>query len=91
MHTHKSLIMYLRRGIGMGYLQIAARIGSALAPWVARGLKSVSLILPFALMGSSAVVCSGLLLMVPETANKPTVETRKDRMILGKEELVATA
>ena len=70
----------------MGYLQIAARIGSALAPWVAKGLKSVSLILPFALMGSSAVVCAGLLIMVPDTANKPTVETRKDQMVLGMEE-----
>ena len=71
----------------MGYLQIAARIGSALAPWVARGLKRFSLILPFALMGSSAVLCAGLLLLVPETANKPTVETRKDQVILTREEL----
>ena len=70
----------------MGYLQIAARVGSALAPWVARGLKRFSLILPFALMGSSAVLCAGLLLMVPETANKPTVETRKDHIVLSKDE-----
>ena len=73
----------------MGYLQIAARVGSALAPWVAKGLKAVDEILPFALMGSSAVLCAGVLLLVPETANKPTVETRKDQAVLGnKEELV---
>ena len=73
----------------MGYLQIAARIGSALAPWVANGLKAVNKILPFALMGSSAVLCAGVLLLVPETADKPTAETRKDQVAVGcKEELV---
>jgi len=75
------------RGIGMGYLQIAARVGSALAPWVAKGLKTVNEILPFALMGSSAVLCAGVLLLVPETANKPTVETRRDQAVLGNKEL----
>ena len=70
----------LHRGIGMGYLQIAARIGSALAPWVATGLKTVHPVLPFALMGGSAFACSFLLLLVPETADKSTFETRKDQL-----------
>lgn len=79
------------RGIGMGYLQIAARIGSALAPWVVKGLKSFDPILPFALMGSSAVMCSGLLLMAPDTANKAMADTRKDQIALSKVQLVETA
>ena len=72
----------------MGYVQSAVRIGSALAPWVVISLEAVNGILPFALMGSSAVLCSGILLMAPKTANRPTVETRKDQVVLSnKEEL----
>ncbi len=62
----------------MGYLQIAARIGSALAPWVAKWLIGVNAILPFSLMGGVAIVCSLTLVKLPETAFKPTAETFDD-------------
>ena len=63
----------------MGYLQIAARIGSALAPWVAKWLKVVHIILPYSLMGGSAFLCGVLLLWLPETADKSTAETLDDQ------------
>ena len=63
----------------MGYLQIACRSGSALAPWVVKWLKIVHIILPFSLMGGSAIVCAILLLWLPETANKKTAETLEDQ------------
>jgi len=67
------------RGAGMGYLQIAARIGSALAPWVAKWLLVFSKILPFALMGACSFVCGVLLYFLPETAHKKTAETIEDQ------------
>jgi len=63
----------------MGYLQIAARIGSALAPWVAKWLLVFSKILPFALMGACSFVCGVLLYFLPETAHKKTAETIEDQ------------
>ena len=69
----------------MGYLQIAARLGSALAPWVAKWLLGFSAILPFAVMGASAFVCSFLLYFLPETANMRTAETIEDQSFDGKE------
>ena len=63
----------------MGYLQVAARIGAALAPWVAKWLKVVHIILPYALMGGSAFLCGLLMLWLPETANKSTIETLNDQ------------
>lgn len=63
----------------MGYLQIAARIGSALAPWVAKWLIDVHVVLPFSIMGGSAVVCAGLLYWLPETAHMKTMETIHDQ------------
>ena len=63
----------------MGYLQIAARIGSALAPWVAKWLLVFSEILPFALMGASSFICGVLLYFLPETAHRGTAETIEDQ------------
>ena len=62
----------------MGYLQVAARVGSALAPWVAKGLIGIHVVLPFSLMGGSAIICAVLLLKLPETAYQPTAETFDD-------------
>ena len=64
----------------MGYVQIAARIGSALAPWVAKALKVVHIALPFSLMGASSFVCGLLLLWLPETSDKDTSETIQDQL-----------
>eukprot|EP00112_Aurelia_sp_Birch-Aquarium-sp1_P016105 Seg362.3 transcript_id=Seg362.3/GoldUCD/mRNA.D3Y31 product="hypothetical protein" protein_id=Seg362.3/GoldUCD/D3Y31 len=63
----------------MGYLQVAARLGAALAPWVAKWLKVVHIIFPYALMGGSALLCGGLMLLLPETADKSTIETLHDQ------------
>eukprot|EP00112_Aurelia_sp_Birch-Aquarium-sp1_P026069 Seg900.11 transcript_id=Seg900.11/GoldUCD/mRNA.D3Y31 product="Solute carrier family 22 member 13" protein_id=Seg900.11/GoldUCD/D3Y31 len=68
------------RGAGMGYLQIAARIGSALAPWVAKSLQGVHIVLPFSLMGGSSFICAILLLYLPETNNQKTAETIEDQL-----------
>ena len=63
----------------MGYLQIAARIGSALAPWVAKWLIVVHVVLPFSIMGGSAVVAAILMYWLPETAHMKTLETLHDQ------------
>lgn len=68
----------------MGYLQIAARIGSALAPWVAKWLMVFHNVLPFAVMGGSAFICSIMLLWLPETANEKTLETLDDQFFDSK-------
>ena len=63
----------------MGYLQIAARLGSAMAPWVAKWLMVFHEVLPFSIMGASAVICAILLLWLPETADKKTLESLGDQ------------
>ena len=63
----------------MGYLQIASRFGSALAPWVAKWLIGVHVMLPFSLMGGSAVICAILMYWLPETAHMKTMETLQDQ------------
>ncbi|XP_065064675.1 solute carrier family 22 member 15-like [Rhopilema esculentum] len=67
------------RGAGMGYLQIAGRLGSAMAPWVAKSLAVFHVVLPFSIMGGSAVICAILLLWLPETADKKTLESLGDQ------------
>jgi len=67
------------RGAGMGYLQIAARIGSAVAPWVVKWLIGIHIMLSFSLMGGSAVICAILLCWLPETAHMKTMETLQDQ------------
>ena len=64
----------------MGYLQICARIGSALAPWIAIWLKSFHMVLPFSIMGGSAFICALMLHWLPETANKKTPEKIADQL-----------
>ena len=61
-------------------MQIAARIGSAIAPWVAKALKGVHVALPFSLMGASSFVCGILLLWLPETCDKDMTETIQDQL-----------
>ena len=73
----------------MGYLQIASRIGSALAPWVAKWLIVVHVVLPFSLMGGSAVICAIFLYWLPETANMETMETLHDQLDKNENEVFA--
>ena len=63
----------------MGCLQIFAQIGSSLAPWVAKWLIAFHVVLPFSIMGGSAVISTILMLKLPETANKETLETLADQ------------
>ncbi|XP_065060634.1 organic cation transporter-like protein [Rhopilema esculentum] len=67
------------RSAAMGYLQIFAHIGSSLAPWVAKWLVAFHVVLPFSIMGGLAVISAILLLRLPETANKETLETLADQ------------
>ena len=63
----------------MGYLQVTARIGSALAPWVAKWLQIFHVALPFSLMGGSSFIAGMLLLLLPETKNCKTADTLDDQ------------
>ena len=72
-------LLFSCRSLGLGYLQVTSRVGAALSPWVVKWLKIVNIILPFSLMGGSAIICSILLLWLPETANKKTAETLEDQ------------
>ena len=62
----------------MGLMQISSRIGAAFAPWVAKWLKVVHIILPFSLMGGSALISAVTLFWLPETQGKHTAETFGD-------------
>ena len=63
----------------MGYLQVTSRIGSALAPWVAKWLQIFHVALPFSLMGGSSFIAGMLLLLLPETKNCKTADTLDDQ------------
>ena len=56
-----------------------ARIGSALAPWVAKWLQIFHVALPFSLMGGLAFVAAVLMLLLPETKNCKTADTLDDQ------------
>ncbi len=62
----------------MGYVQITSRIGSALAPWVAKWLGVFHVAVPFSVMGALSIVAALLLLWLPETRNRKTIETVQD-------------
>ena len=55
-------------------MQIAGHIGSAMAPWVAQGLKNVHAYAPFLVMGISNLIASLLLTRLPETKGQKTAE-----------------
>ena len=59
----------------MGFLQITARVGSALAPWLAKWLKVFHGALPFSLMGGLSLTGAALLLTLPDTKGRATFET----------------
>eukprot|EP00795_Rhopilema_esculentum_P001443 gene1443-15868_t len=63
------------RGEGMGFLQITARVGSALAPWIAKWLRVFHVTIPFSLMGALSLLSSVLLLNLSETKDRETLET----------------
>ena len=57
------------RANGIAVVQIAARIGSAVAPFVAKGLSTVHYIAPFLVIGVLPVTAGLLFLFLRETAN----------------------
>ena len=59
----------------MGFLQITSRVGSALAPWLAKWLGVVHVAIPFSLMGGLSLTGAALLLTLSDTKNKATFET----------------
>ena len=69
----------------MGLLQIASRIGSAGAPWIATGLRTVHASLPFIVMGGSSLIAVAMLFYLPETKGVKTAETFGDKEDGGKE------
>eukprot|EP00795_Rhopilema_esculentum_P001032 gene1032-15359_t len=68
-----------RRSQGLGLLQIASRIGSAGAPWIASGLRPVHASLPFIVMGGSSLIAVAMLFYLPETKGMKTAETFWDK------------
>ena len=59
----------------MGFLQITSRVGSALAPWLAKWLTVFHVAIPFSLMGGLSLIGAALLLTLPDTKDKATFET----------------
>ena len=79
------------RSQGLGLLQIASRIGSAGAPWIATGLRTVHASLPFIVMGGSSFIAVAMLFYLPETKGVKIAETLGDKEDEGKELLAGTA
>ncbi|XP_065065328.1 solute carrier family 22 member 15-like [Rhopilema esculentum] len=67
------------RSQGLGLLQIASRIGSAGAPWIASGLRPVHASLPFIVMGGSSLIAVAMLFYLPETKGVNIAETLGDK------------
>lgn len=63
------------RAQGMGFLQIASRIGAASSPWIAKGLKSLHTAAPFLVMSIVTFVSAILLLLLPETKGVPAKDS----------------
>ena len=58
------------RSEGMGFLQFAARVGSALAPFVVKVLKKVHHTAPFISLGALGSIGFLILFVLPETKGK---------------------
>ena len=55
------------RSLGMGFTNVCSRIGSAAAPWIAKGLQPVAPWLPFVALGVPSMVAFFVGLFLPET------------------------
>ena len=66
------------RGEGMGFLQVASRIGAASSPFIAKGLKTIHHSAPFITMGSVGIIGFFLQLILPETKDVPMKETNNE-------------
>ena len=70
----------------MGFLQITSRVGSALAPWIAKWLRVFHVTIPFSLMGVLSLLSSVLLLILSETKGRETLETVNQLFKLDRKE-----
>ena len=66
------------RGEGMGFLQIAARLGAATSPFIAKGLKMFHHSAPFITMGALGIIGFGVQFVLPETRGVAITETSND-------------
>ena len=66
------------RGEGMGFLQVASRLGAASSPFIAKGLKTIHHSAPFITMGSVGIIGFFLQLILPETKDVPMKETNNE-------------
>ncbi|XP_054736321.1 organic cation transporter protein-like [Anastrepha obliqua] len=73
------------RNVGLGASSMVARIGGILAPFI-NMLSNVWRPLPLIIFGSAAFMGGLLSLLLPETLNKPTLETIDDGENFGKGE-----
>lgn len=73
------------RNVGMGVASMVSRLTGMLASYV-NALKFVWPPLPLVLYGTMALTAGMLSLMLPETLNKPTLETIADGERFGKKE-----
>ncbi len=62
----------------MSFVQITARVGSAMAPWLAKGLGVFHIAIPFSLMGALSLLAGFICMVLPETRGVHTLETTKE-------------
>jgi len=63
------------RANALGYLQVTARIGSVITPWIADGLLEENKMAPFILIGGLLFIAACLKWFLPETKSLKTNET----------------
>ncbi|XP_071797999.1 organic cation transporter protein-like [Asterias amurensis] len=71
------------RNIGFGIASICGRVGSILAPFIIY-LEEYSSYLPLNIFGGLSLIAGVLVVLLPETRNKPLPETMEDAEMLGK-------
>ncbi|XP_033637857.1 organic cation transporter protein-like [Asterias rubens] len=71
------------RNIGFGIASICGRVGSILAPFIIY-LEEYSSYLPLNIFGGLSLIAGILVVLLPETRNKPLPETMEDAEMLGK-------
>lgn len=62
----------------MGITSLMTRLGACSSPWIAQWLEHVHHALPFAILGSAALVGAIACTQLPETRGKSTLETLED-------------
>ena len=66
------------RCTAQGFLDFLTHLGSATAPWIAKGLGSSKSQTPFVIMGVLAVCAAVALLILPETKGRALMENNDE-------------